>query len=187
MGLSDKAGEIQRLIKAFDEEASKFHDISLSTFYISTTTLSPDRNFRSPNHAIMLWQYYGTVCPEDGVNGFMLNLEQSDLQWGLGGAQFSLYAVIEGETAPLFIRIAQRAGSIFDLGEMQYINSNVINEIRNNNKTKQLENKPIIVTNKNPLSIWLNFLLYHLSLVSPGREKSHRIEPDPFSLSLLAL
>jgi len=30
-------------------------------------------------------------------------------------------------------------------------------------------------------------LLYYLSLINPGRELAHKIEPDPFSLSLLAL
>jgi hypothetical protein len=35
--------------------------------------------------------------------------------------------------------------------------------------------------------VWINFLLYHLSLTHPGREKAQRIEPDPFTLSLLAL
>ena len=43
------------------------------------------------------------------------------------------------------------------------------------------------VTNDNPLAIWLNYLLYHLSMTNPGRERAPKIEPDPFSLSLLAL
>jgi hypothetical protein len=37
------------------------------------------------------------------------------------------------------------------------------------------------------LAIWLNYLLYHVSVTNPGRGRAHKIEPDPFSLSLLAL
>jgi hypothetical protein len=35
--------------------------------------------------------------------------------------------------------------------------------------------------------VWLNYLLYYLSLTRPRRKLNNRIEPDPFALSLLAL
>jgi len=54
-------------------------------------------------------------------------------------------------------------------------------------KAKTQIGKPIVVVNDNPLSIWLNYLLYHLSLENPGRDRAHKIDPDPFSLSLLVL
>lgn len=47
--------------------------------------------------------------------------------------------------------------------------------------------KPSGITNDNPFAVWLNYLLYYISQTSPGREKLDRIEPDPFTLSLLAL
>ncbi|HSV62983.1 MAG TPA: TIR domain-containing protein, partial [Chthoniobacterales bacterium] len=47
--------------------------------------------------------------------------------------------------------------------------------------------KPVAAVNDNPLAIWLNFLLYHLSLAHPHRQLANKIEPDPYSLSLLAL
>ena len=42
-------------------------------------------------------------------------------------------------------------------------------------------------TNSNPLAIWLNYLLYYLSLTYPGRDRVTKIEPDLFTLSLLTL
>jgi hypothetical protein len=47
--------------------------------------------------------------------------------------------------------------------------------------------KPVAASNNNPLAIWLNYLLFHLSMTNPGRARSQRIEPDPFTLSLIAL
>ena len=44
-----------------------------------------------------------------------------------------------------------------------------------------------MIVNDDDLAIWLNYLLHYISMVHPGREKSTRIEPDPYSLSLLAL
>lgn len=46
---------------------------------------------------------------------------------------------------------------------------------------------PAAAVNTDDMAIWLNFLLYYLSKVNPEKEKMRRIEPDPYSLSLLAL
>jgi hypothetical protein len=83
--------------------------------------------------------------------------------------------------------MAQRAGSLFDEEEAREIKSRVVNEILQSERSEPPSAKPTAVTNDNPLAIWLNYLLYHLSMTNPGREHAHKIEPDPFSLSLLAL
>lgn len=187
MSLSKKSAEIHRLLKAFEAEASKFHDLQLSTFFITQSGASSDRKFSSPNHAIMLWQYYGSISVDEDSHRLLANLQGSELKWGLRGAEFSSFAVIEGKVCDLFVRMAQRAGSLFDEEEVRTIKSRVVSEILQSERSEHPSAKPTAVTNDNPLAIWLNYLLYHLSMTNPGRERAHKIEPDPCSLSLLAL
>lgn len=187
MSLSNQSPEIQRLLKAFEAEASKFHDLRLSTFFVTQSGVSSDRKFISPNHTIMLWQYYGSMGAEQDTQRLLANLQDSDLKWGLRGAELTSFAVIEGAACGLFVRMAQRAGSLFDEEEARTIKFRVVEEILQSARNEHTSAKPTAVANNNPLAIWLNYLLYHLSMTNPGRERSHKIEPDPFSLSLLAL
>ncbi|HAR95295.1 MAG TPA: disease resistance protein [Deltaproteobacteria bacterium] len=188
MSLKDKSAEIQRLIDLFETEAGKFHDIEFYTYHIMQNggpILS--KKFKQPNHAIMLWQYYGKIASEGGIERVMGNLERSNLQWGLRGAELTFMGVIEGSGTPLFVRMAARAGSLFTDDESRDIKSRIVSEIQEQEKATEPSGIPTAVVNGNPLSIWLNFLLYHLSKSNPGRDRAHKIEPDPFSLSLLAL
>jgi hypothetical protein len=187
MPLSEQSAEIQRLLNAFESEASTFHELRLSTLLVTQSGASSDRKFASPNHAIMLWQYYGSVVRDQGTQRLLADLQESELKWGLKGAELSSFAVLEGQACDLFVKMAQRAGSLFDDEESRAIKSRVVNEILQSERGQRSAGKPTAVTNDNPLAIWLNFLLYHLSMTNPGRERAHNIEPDPFSLSLLAL
>ena len=47
--------------------------------------------------------------------------------------------------------------------------------------------KVVSITNDSNLAVWLNYLLYHISKTNPNIDKHIRIDPDPFTLSLLAL
>ncbi|MCQ2038215.1 MULTISPECIES: TIR domain-containing protein [Stutzerimonas stutzeri subgroup] len=185
MSLRKKKPEIKRLISAFEREADKFHEISFSVFYVTDKGLVDSRRFLSPNHTIMLWQYYGKIEPETGAERFLQNLKDSDLQWGLRGSKLSAFAVVEGETCGLFCRMAKRAGSLFNEKELSKVKSRVIGDILE----AEIDgvSTPAAAVNSNEMAIWLNYLLYYISKVNPGKEKGQRIEPDPFSLSLLAL
>jgi TIR domain len=187
MPLSSKSAEIQRLIEAFEGEAAKFHDLQFRTIPFRQASRNFDGTFAKPNHAIMLWQYYGAIKEDHDAEEFVANVNDSNLQWGLCGSALTVFGVIEGEACKLFVRMAIRAGSIFDADETRQIRSRVVSEFVEAEKAKDESAKPIGVTNDNPLAIWLNFLLYHLSLTNPGRELARRIEPDLFSLSLMAL
>jgi hypothetical protein len=187
MSLRNQSAEIHRLISAFEAEAAKFHDIRLSTILFTQSRPSSDRKFISPNHVVMLWQYYGRIGADQDTQRLLNNLQESKLQWGLRGAELSSFAVIEGAACALFLRMAQRAGSLFDEEEARTIQSRVVDEILLSELSEHSSAKPVGVANSNPLAIWLNYLLYHLSMTFPGREQAHNIEPDPFSLSLLAL
>jgi len=133
----------------------------------------------------MLWQYYGKIEPKGGAERLIRNLKNSDLQWGLRGAELSAFAVIEGESCNLFCRMAKRAGSLFNEKESDLIKSRVVGEMQNSEANSV--SPPAAAVNSNDFAIWLNYLLYYLSKVNPEKENMKRIEPDPYSLSLLAL
>lgn len=185
MSLRKKGNEIKRLISAFEIEAAKFHDIKFSTYFIASNGVVEDRKFESPNHVISLWQYYGKMPLKDVAERFINDLRSSDLQWGVRGAELTSFAVIEGESCNLFVRMAKRAGSLFNEKEALIIKSRVLEEFCN--EENDSENIIMFVANENKLSIWLNYLLYFISMTCPGADKRTRIEPDPFSLSLQAL
>lgn len=185
MSLRKKKNEIKRLISSFEREADKFHDLTFSLFYLTNKGPVDNREFKSPNHTIMLWQYYGKIQTQGGAEKFVANLKNSDLQWGLRGAKFSAFAVIEGNSYALFCRMAKRAGSLFNEKESAALKGRLVSEIQNSEKDGI--NKPAAAVNDNKMAIWLSYLIYYISKVSPGKDKLERIEPDPFSLSLLAL
>ena len=114
MSLREQSAEINRLIAAFAAEAAKFHDIQLSALFFTQSRPKANRKFSSPNHAVMLWQYYGRIRADREIQGLLTNIKESDFQWGLRGAELSSFAVIEGAACALFVRMAKRAGSLFD-------------------------------------------------------------------------
>jgi len=185
MSLRKKKTELRRLISSFEREADNFHDITFSLFYVTDKGPVDNRHFKSPNHTIMLWQYYGKIEPQGGAEKFVNNLKHSDLQWGLKGAELSAFAVIEGDSCSLFSRMAKRAGSLFNDKESSVLKSRVVGDIQESEKDGI--SKPTAAVNDNEMAVWLNYLLYYISKVSPGKDQLKRIEPDPYSLSLLAL
>lgn len=187
MPISQNLAELRRLIGLFEAEAKKFPPLTLSTFYVTQRSADLMRSFAKPNHAIMLWQYYGAIGADHEAEKLAANVMDSEIQWGIRGADLSCFAVLEGDCCDLFVRMAQRAGSLFDGEEVKAIQTRVVEEVIAAEQLRQKSSKPVSVTNQNPLAVWLNYLLYHLSLTNPGREHSRKIEPDPFSLSLLAL
>lgn len=185
MSVRKKKTEIRRLITAFEREADKFHDLSFSIFYVSNDGITDSRAFSSPNHSIMLWQYYGKIEPENGANELLQDLKDSDFKWGIRGAKLSAFAVLEGESCNLFCRMAKRAASLFNEKESSAVKSRLVDEIIESEKDDISIQTAAV--NSNGIAIWLNFLLYYVSKVNPSRGKEKAIEPDPFALSLLAL
>lgn len=187
MSLTEKTGELKRLIQAFESEAGKFYPLTLSLLYVTQDGLSFNRPIAKPHHGIMLWQYYGAIQGDNGAADLHQNLKDSDLKWGIRGAELSCFGVLEGDGCELFVRMAQRAGSLFDETEASLLKSLMVREILDVELKKRAPAKPTTASNDNPLALWLNYLLFHLSLTNPGRERAQRIDPDPFTLSLLAL
>jgi hypothetical protein len=78
-----------------------------------------------------------------------------------------------------------RADHLFNKKEAEVISSKVVNEIRESDVDGV--SKTIVSTNSNSLAVWLNYLLYYLSMTSHAKEGTRVIDIDPFALSLLAL
>lgn len=97
MPLKNQSVEIQRLLLAFEDEASEFHDISLSTYLLTQDGKNIARKFSTPNRVIMLWQYYGRIGAGNDSAALMDNIKESELGWGLKGAETSCFALFEGQ------------------------------------------------------------------------------------------
>lgn len=184
MAIRKRKKEISRLIESFEIEAKRFHDLKISTFFITQGGASEDREFDPSNHTIMLWQYYGMLKNSD-IDNLMENIKNSDMQYGVRGAEITQGAVIEGVKCKLFVRMAIRAAHIFNKKEKDLIKSRIVNEIIDTEKDG--EGTPVASTNDNELAIWINYLLYYMSMVNPENKNTSHIAIDPFSLSLFAL
>lgn len=187
MSIVNSTQELERLIGAFETESAKLHDLEFRQLLITRSGPSIDREFAIPNHAVMLWQFYGDVSGEAKRSDFADNLKHSDLNWGVRGAEISSYALLEGEACKLFVRLANRAGNLFGKEAAEGFNSKVVEELIKQRANENSESLPTAIANEHPLAIWLNYLLFHVSLTYPGRETHELVEPDPFTLSLLAL
>lgn len=188
MPISEKRPELSRLIAAFEAEAQKFHPTFFTLEYLSPTNLEFSRVIeRKKHHGIFLWQFYGMLGDEQDNHRLAEAATSGPLAWGLPGAQLTCIGIIEGDGFDLFVRMALRAGSLFDEQEASDIKLRLTKELVEAAKAQNPGKKIVTSTNSNPLALWLNYLLYHLSETNPGRERSRRIDPDPFTLSLLAL
>ncbi|MFY0630000.1 MAG: TIR domain-containing protein [Flavobacteriaceae bacterium] len=187
VSLIQKKLEIKRLIRAFENQARKFHNIEFHTYLHEQGQATENKKFKEHNHLIMLWQYIGKLSGKGEIEKFASNVNDSNLKWGVRGAEVTKFGVIEGKATKKFVRMAKRAGALFNEEDALKFNTRVVNKIRDEELKKNPKSMPTIGANSNPLAIWLNYLLFYISKTYPHREHSTRIEPDVFTLSLLAL
>jgi hypothetical protein len=184
MSVRKKRTELLRLQQAFESEAAQFHDLSLSILYLTQEPPPTYRAFKSPNHAVMLWQYYGQLEGLNAADQFVADLETSNLQLaGIRGSQFSCFAIMEGPRVHHFLRMAKRAGSIFSEKEARRISTLAQKDFESNVP----QATPVFVCNSNPLAIWLNHVLHHLGKTHPRYLPEVTVDLDPFAASLSAI
>jgi hypothetical protein len=183
MAIRKKKKELRRLQEDFEKEASKYHNLSLSIFFISDSEVFDSLKFRQPNHVTMLWQYYGQVKTDNSLQQLYDDIKSGQTAFGLRGSKFSAFAVIEGEQVDLFKRMAYRAGSLFSDKEANDIKLKMRDDIVDNNAP----GKPVFVSNNDTLALWINFVLFHLSVSHPRRFKLTKLDVDPFAASLTAI
>ncbi len=114
MAVRKKRNELKRLQAAFETEASRFHELTLSIIYLTQMSPPKGRKFSEDSHIIMLWQFFGFLNSGERLGRILAGTTQRDLDTiGMPGSEFSCYALIEGELAKRFTRMAERAGSVF--------------------------------------------------------------------------
>lgn len=166
----------------FEEEAARFHDLSLSILYM-TQERPRGRRFKQPNHLISLWQHYGDLADEASASDLARDIATSDFVRGIRGAAFSCFALVEGQMTEHFVRMATRAGALFTETEAADIHTRATADFLTNAKAV----KPIAVRNSNRCAVWLNYALHVLGKTHPAYLSLVRIELDPFAASLAAL
>ncbi|MDH5572063.1 MAG: TIR domain-containing protein [Gammaproteobacteria bacterium] len=184
MTIRNKKKELERLRKAFEEEADRYHDINLSIIYATQDWISREGQFGQPNHGIQLWQYYGKIETEESIKQLVENIKTSENKYGVRGSKYSAFAMLEGEKIDLFLRISRRAGKLFSDKELKLIERNVDLELIENDKD---EGKPVSVKNDNSIAMWLNYVLYNTSVSHPKRFAETVVNLDPFLESLHAI
>jgi len=182
MSINANRKELARLQKEFEGEASKYHDLTLTLFNVVDGLPTENRKFHKKNHAISLCQYYGKVDSEKSVKSLCENIAKIT-DFGIRGAEFSAFAVIEGETTELFNKMAHRAGTLFSENEMKEIRNKIQEELLD----KKEAQKQVFVVNSNPLAVWINYVLFHLSKYHPRRLGLTKLNVDPFTASLTAI
>jgi hypothetical protein len=183
MAIRDERKELERLRDSFAQESNKFQDITFSVFYLTETEPDDRVRFRQPHHVISLWQYYGKIDSKESIDRLMDNIQHGRTRFGLKDCRFSAFAALEGEATQLFIRMAKRAAGLFSQEEVNDIASRLQDDLVDQDES----GKPVFVTNGNQLAIWLNYILYHLSIAHPTKFRSTKVELDPFWASLNAV
>jgi len=188
MPAPEKRPELLRLQKAFEAEADKFPDLTLSILYFAERGIPTDRPFRKPNHQIMLWQYYGHYDGSDAsAEQLFQDMQASNIaRFGLSGCKFSCYALLEGEPTQHFIRMALRAANVFTPKETQRIQLRSIEDFTSN-LPPSTTGKPVSSSNRNGLAVWLNHVLHHLNRTHPRYLPEAKIDLDPYAASLSAI
>jgi len=182
MAIRKKRKELLRLQKGFEDESNRYHDLTLSLLNIEKGVPIDNRKFHEKNHVISLCQYYGRVSSDESINGFVKTLQEIT-DYGIKSTEFSSFAVIEGSTTDLFKKMAYRAGTLFSEKESLTIENVIKNEL----VAPDPSGKQVFVINSNPLAVWINFILYHLSSSYPNRIGTTKLEVDPFTASLTAI
>ena len=184
MAIQKKKKELLRLARGFEEEASKYHALDLSIIYISEGWVNAEEKLVEANYAVPLWQYYGKIESDETIRELLNNIKKYNPMYGVPGAKFYAFGVLEGERIDLFLRMAKRAGNIFSEKEIEKIKSLRVSEIADKDKAA---GKPVYVSNGNPLAVWLNYVLYHSSISHPMQFDKTIVNIDPFAESLKAI
>ena len=178
--MSEIEKEWQRLYKDFEAQAGQYHELTLSVYFIIKDHPVEKESFEKPNHAVMLWQYFGNFDDFSSVEE-LITIEPT--KYGHPSAIVTAFALIAGAQTALFRRMAYRAGSLLpnnvriELGRL--IMMNVVDP--------DLQGKPIFGCNGDPLSVWLNLVLFSIVAFQPERFQRRTLDIDPFAASLATL
>ena len=176
----DQKPEWERLRTDFASEASRYHDLKLSVYFVGQNGSVSDEKIGKPNHVISLWQYFGSLASTETLQRFDA---MSQTSFGITGAELSVFAAVVGDQKDLFCRMASRAGSLFPDSVTSWLTFEVARKFVEPSSTL----KPIYVCNPNALAAWLNFVLVVTATFQPNRFRNYTLAVDPFTASLAAI
>jgi nucleoside phosphorylase len=168
--------DLERLRRDFEEQARKYHDLTLTIYFVIKDHSQEPIKAKDPHHAINLWHYIGNATLESDLREF---LEFQQTNFGPTNAKVTAIAVIEGQETKLFQRMAERAGSL-----LKPLNIQLTKLIMDNFADPEWMGKPVFGANSNPLSVWLNLTLMCVATFQPGRFSNQTLAVDPFTASL---
>lgn len=162
--------EWTRLRQDFEREAGRYHDLGAETYFVTKQgTMGREKAFTKPNHAILLYQYFGNATEENHPD--------------LGNPELSVFAVVSGSQTELFRKMAARAGSLLP-GELRVT---LLQAVVERFLDKDKPGKPVHSLNHDPLAAWLMFILTMTATIHPNRMDGTALRVDPFSASLTAI
>lgn len=169
--------EWKRLRSDFEAEAQKYQDAKASVFYVAKDGPMTKGKFPQPNHAICLWQFYGSTHSKETMD----QLRSMKLtKFGMARAELSAYGLITGMQTSLFCKMAERAGSLLPDKITNIVADRIFKAF---DETKE-PGKQIVVSNPNPIAKWLNLMLMATATIHPQRFKDGFFAADPFAASL---
>lgn len=169
--------EWRRLRNDFESQASQYHDLKLSVYYVIAGQADSQVKFDEPNHTINLWQHFGCFKKGESLAKF------EPTKFGIPGALVSAFAAIIGQETNLFRRMAERAGSLIPDKVCQQITV----EIASRFLDSSAEGKPVYACNSNPLAKWLNLVFVTIATHQPHRFQTETLPIDPFAASLVTI
>lgn len=175
--------EFKRLKKDFIRESSRYSDSTFSVYFLDENSVNDETKFRSPNHAISLWQYMGEK--DNYLKNLIKKLDVSPIEvtkFGLKGSIVNALGVIEGTDTSLFVRMANRVGSLIP----NSINLEINFQINENFRKRHALEKTVFTANSAPLAKWLNLVLVCISTFQSERFEQKTLAVDPFTASLVA-
>lgn len=180
MSSTSLKNEWRRLHRDFESQANQYHELTLSVYYIIQDHPVEDEKFERPNHVVMLWQYFGNL-ESDSPADETINIQPTD--FGLKDAKVTAFGVIAGPQTQLFRKMAYRAGSLIP----EDVRIDLAKRIMDNVIDSNLPGIPSFVTNSDPLSVWINFILIFIASFQPERFRRRTLDVDPFAASLVVL
>jgi len=181
MTIDTNLSELRRIRRDFKVEARRYPDLVLTRYYMDERLITPSQELMNPEHIISLWQYIRTIS-KGQVREVLDSLYPS--KYGLLGGSVSAFAIIHGDNLNLFRRMAARAGSLTVVSN--FVEARVVGSLMRTFEVPTALGKNLFVCNSNPLSVWINMVLFCLAAFQPRRFAPLSLPVDPFTASLTA-
>lgn len=134
------------------------------------------------DHITSLWQYGGGIkdilATMDLAKAKGIPFNNVFSQYGYANALMTEFGIISGSGKERFLELAGLAGSVLPTSTTSDLYMHILLGMPDNN------DKPSLVVNRHPLSLWIKVVLLANSIVHPGRWDGPFLRVDAFTASL---